>query len=343
MRIFTPVVIGLLIGASDGRASLADAESAYRLGEREEARHLARSLLDEDSEAARSARVLALLARTARDPAEAMSVWDEVIALEPRGALAAEAHFEKGLHAYSAGLYVGAAQEFRTLVEGFASDFDRGRALFWKGQAELGADLPEQAFESFRMAERSARDPLDAAGAELGAANACFRLGNLREALNRFERFTRSRREDPRAGAAARSAVECLKLLGREAEAEARAQEIAREHPESFEATLARAEVRRPEDHAAPGPGEESASREGRFVVQVAAMADPRNAAALREAIRGLGIQEIRVERGEGPEGPVHRVILGPFHSEEQARAIADSVATLGDFNPRIRPEAQEP
>ena len=74
----------------------------------------------------------------------------------------------------------------------------------------------------------------------------------------------------------------------------------------------------------------------------VASMTDPRNAAELRRLILAKGLGPLEIEPGEGPQGPVHRVILGPYATEEEARAAADSVATLGDLNPRVR-EAPSP
>jgi tetratricopeptide (TPR) repeat protein len=320
-------------------ASVEEAEQAYRLGDRAEAGLLIRNYLREHPESARSARVAALLARTAEDPADAMGRWDEVIALEPDAALAAEAHWERGLHAYSAGLYIAAAQEFEVLAARFPADFDAGRAFLWKGQAELGADRPEAAITAFRTAARKANDRMDARAAELGVAHAHFRLGNLREALRRYERFEDQYSRDGRASAAARRAVECLRLAGREEEASAKAAEIERTYPDSFEATLARAEVRRDESRAEVPDEAETVeeSPRGPFIVQVAAMTDPRNAAQLRRLILRKGLGPLSVEPGEGPLGPVHRVLLGPYDSEEEARAAADSVATLGDLNPRVR------
>jgi tetratricopeptide (TPR) repeat protein len=334
----------LALGSSPGvaAASVSEAEVAFEMGDRELAGELIRDYLREHPESARSARVAALLARTASDPADAMGRWDEVIALEPAGAFAAEAHWMKGIHAYSAGLYVAAGSEFSILAEMFPSHFDPGRAHLWKGYAGLGADFVEDALESFRDAERYATDPLDVRSAQMGQANASFRLGNVREALRKYSRFESDHPDDGRAAAASRRAVECLRLLGRESDALKKAADIEKKYPHSFEATLARAEVR-----SAVAPREVDqleeegpAPRAGPFLVQVASMTNPRNAADLRRRILSLGIRAIRVEPGEGPQGPVHRVILGPFETEDIARAIADSVAALGDLNPRVKSSA---
>ena len=79
----------------------------------------------------------------------------------------------------------------------------------------------------------------------------------------------------------------------------------------------------------------------GPFVVQVASFAEVRNAVELKRKINSLGIRDLQLEPGEGPNGPVHRVILGPYDEEAFARAIADSVAALGDLNPRVRHHLQ--
>ena len=312
-------------------------------------------------ESVRAARVAALLARTAADPNEAIGRWDEVIALDPSGDLAAEAHWYRGLQAYSAGLYVGAGREFERLAEAFSGSFDPGRATLWKGYAELGADQPEAAALSFERAAEIARDPADVRSAELGQAHAAFRLGRIADALRRYEAFERTHRSDGRASAAARRIVQCLRALGRETEAARAAARIERDYPDSREATLARAEVR-PEDDAAeaaePGDGaagilsgDAGASDDrrrgaagesyGPFLVQAAAMTDPRNAAVLRREIRELRIGPVIVEPGDGPDGPVHRVLVGPYDTEAEARSAAEAIAALGDLNPRIRPVSE--
>ena len=66
-------------------------------------------------------------------------------------------------------------------------------------------------------------------------------------------------------------------------------------------------------------------------------MAELRNAVRLRRDIRSMGIGGVRIELAEGRTGPVHRVLLGPYDTEEEAQAMADSVATIGDLNPRVR------
>lgn len=329
----------LLSAATSARADLAAAQAAYRRGERVEAGEIMRAYVQEYPESVRSPQVAAMLARTARDAAEAMARWDEVIALAPTGPLAAEAHWTKGLHAYSAGLYVSAAEEFAVLARDFPKELPGGRAPLWRAHAELGADRPQLAYGSYEEALGEADDPEDVRAAEFGLAHASYRLGNVKEALRRYRRFERDHPEDGRASAAARRITECLRLLGRETEAAANAARIERDYPASREATLARAELGVGESGAAAGPlgaASPSETAAGPFLVQVAAMSDPRNAADLRREILQLGITEIQVEPGDGPEGPVHRVLLGPYHDEATARAVADSVSVLGRLNPRL-------
>jgi tetratricopeptide (TPR) repeat protein len=347
------LLAGLVLAAAAEEARGADvpsAEEAWASGRREEAARLVREYVSENPESVRSARVAALLARTAEDPTEAIGRWDEVLALEPEGPLAAEARWNRGIQAYSAGLYVAAGSEFDLLAESFADEFDRGRALLWRGYAELGADRAEAALASFEAAEGEATDRADVRSAELGQAHAAFRLGRIDEALRRYESFERSHRDDGRASAAARRTVECYRLLGREDDAARTAARIERDYPDSREATLARAEVRgaareraaTAEDGAGADEteGRTPAAPAGPFVVQAAAMSDPRNAAVLRRQIRALRVGEVRVEPGEGPDGPVHRVVVGPYDTEDEARAAAEAIAGLGDLNPRVRPAA---
>lgn len=332
-------VVGAIALAGGARADVESAQAAWLAGDREEAGRDIREWVQDHPEDAHSPRGAALLARTAADPAEASTLWDEVIALEPSGALAAEAHWQKGLHAYSAGLYVAAAREFLIVGRDFAAWSDPGKAFLWKAYSELGAEAPDAAMESLAEAERAAGDPEDQASIEFALANVHFRLGNVSEALRRYQHFERQYRMDGRASAAARRGVECLRLLGREREASVAVARIEREYPDSFEATLARAEIRTLRDREVVWREGRSGMPEdgGPYEVQVAAMSDPRNAATLRRQILALGIRDIRVEPGEGPTGPVHRVILGPYPDETTAHAMADSVAAIGDLNPRVR------
>jgi tetratricopeptide (TPR) repeat protein len=331
------VVLGGAVRAA--RADVESAEASWLAGDREEAGRDIREWVKENPDGAHAPRVAAMLARTAVDPAEASTLWDEVIALQPTGALAEEAHWQKGMHAYSAGLYVAAAREFETVGRDFAAWSDPGRAYLWKAYSDLGADEPETALEDLKEAGRAAGDPEDQASIEFSLANVHFRLGNVAEALRRYQHFERQYRMDGRASAAARRTVECLRLLGRESEASAAAARIEQEYPDSFEATLARAEIRTLRDREVAWkegkPGLPPSTR--KWEVQVAAMSDPRNAAALRRQILALGINDIRVEPGDSPGGPVHRVILGPYPDQETARAMADSVAAIGELNPRVR------
>jgi tetratricopeptide (TPR) repeat protein len=314
-------------------SDLDEAERLYREGQREEAGRLVREWAASDPSAERSTAALVLLARTADDPEEATSLYDQVLALEPPETLAAEAHWMKGVHAYSAGRYVGAAREFDVLARELGGKFPRGRALLWKGLSELAADSAATALETLRQAERSAEGD-DAAGVDFGIAHAYLTLGQPDEALKRYERFERDHKNDGRASAAARRQVECLRLLGRETEATTRATRIERAYPGSFEATLAREATRTPATAPAPAAG-----KAARYVVQVAALGDPGNAAKLAQQVRGLKLGEVRIEKTEGVEGDLHRILLGPFEDEVRAHAAADSVATLGDLAPRVRAE----
>ncbi len=322
----------LLVAWVADATELDRAEQLYEEGQREEAGRIAREWAAKDPTAARSPAALALLARTAIDPEEASSLYDQLLALEPPESLASEAHWMKGVHAYSAGRYIAAAREFDVLAREFGGKFPRGRALLWKGLAELAADSAAVALETLRQAEKSA-DGDDAAGVDFGIAHAYLSLGQPDEALKRYEKFEREHRDDGRASAAARRQVECLRLLGRETDATARATRIEREYPGSFEATLAREASRTPA--SAPAAKAEAT----RYVVQVAALGDPANAAKLAQQVRGKKLGDVRIEKVEGAEGVMHRILLGPFEDEVRARAAADSVATLGDLDPRVRAE----
>lgn len=333
------VFFAILLALSAPRGALAslldDAERAYASGDREEAGRAVRLFASEQPDSKRQLRVVALLARTAVDPSEAVAHWDDVLGLEPPGELAAEAHWMKGLQAYSAGLYVAAGQAFDVLAHGSSTRFPRARALLWKGLASLAADEPEAALASLEQATGSVGGD-DAPALDLALASAHFRMGHIAEALHRYERFEREHRRDARASAAARRTVECLRLLGRETEASARAVRIERDYPTSSEATLAREAVRARRGGTPAAPPTAGAVR---FIVQVAALSDPANATRLAQQVRSLALGEVSVEKVDGPDGVVHRVLVGPFDDEVRAHAAADSITTLGDVDPRVRQE----
>jgi tetratricopeptide (TPR) repeat protein len=339
LRLFRVVAIGLLGAATTASASIDEAEDALRAGDALRAAEFVRDHVARNPSDATKPRALAILARTESDPGAAMARWDELLAVEPKGRLAAEAHWNRGLHAYSAGLYLGATEEFALLAEEFKDQFDRGRAFLWKARSQLGAEKIAESLESFREAERACRDDLDRRSAELGIAHAEFRTGNVGEALKRYDRFEREHRDDSRASSAARRAIECLRLLGREGEASTRAAHIEETYPNSFEATLVRAATREAEERERPDAPTTVEEPKGPFIVQVASLADPKNAVRLRRRVQALGFT-VTLELGEGPQGPVNRIIVGPFDDRSEAQAAADSVATLGDVNPRVREAA---
>lgn len=317
---------------------LDDARRAYAAGDREGAGRILREGTAGDPAASTSLQVLALLARTADDPGEAVSLWDRVLELEPPGPLAGEAHWEKGMQAYAAGLYVAAAAEFETVMSVRGAKIPKGRAQLWKGLSELAADQPEVALETLRDASGSVSGD-DSATAEFALAGAYYRLGQLGEALRRYQKFERDHADDGRASAAARRTVECLRMLGREQEASVRAGRLAKEYPDSFEATLAREAVRARVDARKPSATGEAET----WVVQVAALTDPANATKLASEVRALHVGDVTIERAEGPEGTIHRVMIGPYPDQVAAQVAADSVASLReDLSPKPRRETKE-
>ena len=133
------VVAGLAAPAAS-RASVEAAEEALRAGEPQVAARLIREYLRDHPEGARSARVAAMVARTASDPAEAMGRWDEVIALDPTGPLGAEAHWAKGMHQLSLGDAKGAAESFEQSL------------AFARRNAEEQKGAPAESWEDFGIA-----------------------------------------------------------------------------------------------------------------------------------------------------------------------------------------------
>jgi tetratricopeptide (TPR) repeat protein len=197
-------------------------------------------------------------AEDAKDADEALDLWEEVLALEPPGNIAAEALWMRGQAARSLGLFPEAASLFDRLAQNHRRHFDKGKALLAKGLAELEAGEPRAALESLRDAVRSARDANDRAQAELAFASANYRLGNVGEALRRFDRFQSDHPRDDRALWAAWRSVICLRLSGREREAVERTEHLENEAPGTLAAMLARQEVRMggnvPRDSAAKTP-----------------------------------------------------------------------------------------
>ncbi|MEZ5065439.1 MAG: SPOR domain-containing protein [bacterium] len=342
-RGFLAAAVALALAGAARATELEDAELAWDTGQREDAARIVRNWVAANGDLGASPEALLMLARTAVDPAEATARWEQLLQLEPRGERAAEARFGKGMAAYSAGLYVQASQEFATLATDLEDWFDSGRAQLWVGYSYLGANQPKEALEAFREAQRGADEKDDVIAAEFGEANALFQLGQMREALRRFDKFAKDHGRDGRAPAAAQRSIECLRVLGEESEAKKRAGELADDFPNSGAATITKAEIleqperaTRPEENA--GTVEEAPT--GPFWVQVASFSDVKNAAELKRRITALGIHEIDLEPAEGPDGPVHRIVLGPYSTQEKARAVADTVATLGELNPRVRSQA---
>jgi tetratricopeptide (TPR) repeat protein len=183
-------------------------------------------------------------ARGARDAEEALERWEDVLALEPPPREAAEALWMRGQASRALGLSPEAGAAFDRITREHKRDFDRGRAFLAKGLTELEGGEPRAALESLREAARSARDANDRAQAELASASANYRLGNVQEALRRFDRFQADHPRDERSRWAAWRAVICLRLLGRERDAVERTERLERDAPGSLGALLARQEVR---------------------------------------------------------------------------------------------------
>jgi tetratricopeptide (TPR) repeat protein len=246
--ILSVLLAGLAFAArersEDKADELSQAEEAWENGDRIRAAALAKKIEQKKDEGERSARVALLLARCASDPDEALERWDEVLALTPTGEVAAEAHWNRAQAASAMGLHSQAIEEYAILARDHKSHFDRGRALLGKGLAELQSGEPSDALETLGLASRLTKRQEDTIAAELALASATYQLGNVREALRRYERFENDHSRDERARWAAWRAVLCLRLLGRESDAAEKTERMEREYPGSIEAILAREEIR---------------------------------------------------------------------------------------------------
>jgi tetratricopeptide (TPR) repeat protein len=270
--ILSALLTGLAFAArersEDKPDELSQAEEAWENGDRIRAAALAKKIEQKKDEGERSARVALLLARCASDPDESLERWEEVLALTPTGEVAAEAHWNRAQAASAMGLHSQAIEEYVILARDHKSHFDRGRALLGKGLAELQSGEPADALETLGLASRFAKRHEDTIAAELALASATYQLGNVREALRRYEKFENDHSKDERARWAAWRAVLCLRLLGRESDAAEKTERMEREYPGSIEAVLAREEIRmgrvapeekkpRTEDQAQEGASEE--------------------------------------------------------------------------------------
>jgi tetratricopeptide (TPR) repeat protein len=230
--------------SEDKPDELSQAEEAWENGDRIRAAALAKKIEQKKDQGERSARVALLLARCASDPDESLERWEEVLALTPTGEVAAEAHWNRAQAASAMGLHSQAIEEYVILARDHKSHFDRGRALLGKGIAELQSGEPSDALETLGLASRLAKRQEDTIAADLALASATYQLGNVREALRRYERFENDYSKDERARWAAWRAVLCLRLLGRESDAAEKTERMERAYPGSIEAILAREEIR---------------------------------------------------------------------------------------------------
>lgn len=55
--------------------------------------------------------------------------------------------------------------------------------------------------------------------------------------------------------------------------------------------------------------------------LQVGAYIDPINAASLRDSLQSQGFSSVRIRITDRSDTPIHRVVIGPFRSQEEARA----------------------
>lgn len=66
-----------------------------------------------------------------------------------------------------------------------------------------------------------------------------------------------------------------------------------------------------------------------RYVIQLAALSDPAKADALRQKLSGLGVAA-SVSRAETSKGEIHRVRVGPFASQDEAKAVMSKLNAAG-------------
>ncbi len=64
-------------------------------------------------------------------------------------------------------------------------------------------------------------------------------------------------------------------------------------------------------------------------MTQLAALSDPAKADALKQKLSGLGVSA-SVSRAETSKGEIHRVRVGPFASQDEAKAVMNKLNAAG-------------
>ena len=80
---------------------------------------------------------------------------------------------------------------------------------------------------------------------------------------------------------------------------------------------------KKPEDKPKDSGGKQ------RYVIQLAALSDPAKADALKQKLSGLGVSA-SVSRAETSKGEIHRVRVGPFASQDDAKAVMNKLNAAG-------------
>ena len=249
-------------------------------------------------------------------------------------------HLRLGHVAFARKDLEGALAEFRLARDGGLKE----EGSLWEGLTALALGDGVAAREGLEQAAASGNSSIRQR-ARLALGDAHRLSGNWEAAVKAYRQV----REDLRTGpgwwpTAAYHEADCLETLGRRDEAIAILQDLVERFPAAYEAPLARNRLRawadflldeegeeeRPDEPPVPVPGGEGppqtpiAAGPG-FTLQVGAFGMSANAEGLARALRGRGVEGVRVETGEDA---LHRVLIGRFPTRDAAETAGDSLGT---------------
>lgn len=233
------------------------ARSLEKSGYRAEARLYLEELVAEDGPLAREAEVLLEAARLAETGEESRAYAARVIDRTRNARLLYAAHVLRGDSLFAEGLYLGAAQEFEKAAR-YSPDGEEGEAELRHARSLLASGDTAAAIEAFRGVAEGGAVPTDVTPhGQLGLARALLTAGHSTEAAELFELIASTYPDHELRPRALAGAAEGHETAGADSAAIAALERLLEEHPESYEATLARDRLRTYEPRAVDeAPGE---------------------------------------------------------------------------------------
>lgn len=152
------------------------------------------------------------------------------------------------------------------------------------------------------------------------AARAAAEQAERQLAIEKAKEAERAQAERLQAKLAAEKAERERKLAAEKAERKLAAEKAEKEKAEKEKAAKLAAEKTEKATKAEPSKT---------FVVQVAALSDAKKADELRAKLAGMGLK-VRVVQVQTDRGTIHRVRLGPFNAEQEAKAAQARASQAG-------------